>query len=240
MLDVVAFAAHPDDAEAACGGLLAKLARRGYQVAICDLTRGELSSNGTPAIRAREAAEAAAQLGLAERLQLGLPDGGLDEHAAAQVEAVVRLLRAQAPRLVIAPDAGGRHPDHNETLRLVRRAHFLCAVRRYLPDLEPVVRPVLLRALDWRPMRPDLVVDIGEELEVKLQALRCYRSQFERQSDSHPTVLNDPAWLERIANQARHYGQMAGCSAAEPYRSAAPLVVDDPVRFLAAEREVRP
>lgn len=240
MLDVVAFAAHPDDAEAACGGLLAKLAARGRRVAICDLTRGEMASNGTPEIRAREAAEAARQLGLAERLQLGLPDGGLDERVPEQVEAVVRVLREYAPQLVIAPDAGGRHPDHRETARLVRRAHFLCAMRRYRPEVAPVVRPVLLRALDWRPMRPDLVVDITATLETKLQALRCYRSQFERRPDSQPTLLNDPTWLERIATQARTYGQMAGCAAAEPYRTPSPPVVDDPVALLAGAREVRP
>ena len=63
-LDVIAFAAHPDDAEASCGGLLSKLARLGYRVAICDLTRGELGSNGTLEERAQEAGEAARVLGL--------------------------------------------------------------------------------------------------------------------------------------------------------------------------------
>jgi len=240
MLDVVVFAAHPDDAEAACGGLLVKLARLGHRTAICDLTRGEMASNGTPETRAREAQEAARVLGLVERLQLGLPDSGLDGRDRRQVEALVRVLRAHAPRLVVAPPASSRHPDHRETSALVRRAHFYCAVRGFLPEVPPVVRPVRLRCLDWGTMRPSFVVDITAELPTKIAALRCYRSQFERSPGDHPTVLNDAAWIERVEIHARHYGRLAGIAAGEPYTTDAPLAVHDPLALFAAGPEVRP
>ena len=240
MLDVVVFAAHPDDAEAACGGLLAKLGRRGYRTAICDLTRGEMGSNGTPETRAREADAAARTLGLADRLQLGLPDGGLDGRDRRQVESVLRVLRAHTPRIVVAPHAANRHPDHRETAALVRRAHFFCAVRGFLPEVPPANRPVRLRGLDWGPMRPSFVVDITAELATKIAALRCYRSQFERAPSDHPTVLNDPAWLERVETNARHYGRLAGIAAGEPYATDAPIAVDDPLALFGDGPEVRP
>ncbi len=240
MLDVIAFAAHPDDAEACCGGLLLKLARRGYRTAICDLTRGELGSNGTPELRAREAAEASAVLQLSERMQLSLPDGGLDRHHPRQLLAVVGVLRSAAPRLIVAPPARSRHPDHREASGLVRRAQFFCGVHRYAPESPAVPRPVLLFGSDVHPARPSFVVDISAEIDSKLAALRCYRSQFERGAGDVPTVLNDPAHLQRIETAARWYGQQIGAAAGEPYTLERLLRVDDPVQQFALEPEVRP
>jgi bacillithiol biosynthesis deacetylase BshB1 len=240
MLDVIAFAAHPDDAEACCGGLLLKLARRGYRTAICDLTRGERGSNGTPVERAREAAAAAAQLGLASRLQLGLADGGLERRAPAQVACVVDLLRAHGPRLIVAPHPRGRHPDHAETSALVRRAHFFCAVHGYGTAHAPVERPVLLFGLDYYPLRPSFVVDVSAELAGKLAALRCYRSQFERAPGSVATLLNDPAYLQRVETAARHYGGQIGRAAGEPFVVEGGVPVDDPVRLFGPPCEVHP
>jgi len=239
-LDVIAFGPHPDDAEAACGGLLAKLVRLGYRVAICDLTRGELASNGTPAEREAEARAAAGVLGVHARLSLGLADGGLRADDPEQQRLLVRLLRAHGPRLVIAPHEAARHPDHGQATALVRRAQFWCAVGRYEADAAPVGRPVLIRALDFGPMTPSFVVDIGAELETKLSALRCYRSQFERTVGSIPTVLNDPAWLRRIETDAHTYGQLVGLDAAEPYAVDGAVPLADPVAALApAAVEVR-
>ena len=236
-LDVIAFAAHPDDAETACGGLLAKLVRLGYRVAICDLTRGELASNGTPEARAAEAREAARILGVQARLGLGLPDGGLRAADPEQERRLVQVLRAHAPRLIVAPHESARHPDHVQTSELVRRAQFWCGVARYAPDTPAVSRPVLLRALDFRPMQPAFVVDISSELETKLRALRCYRSQFERAAGSTPTLLNDPAWLGRIETDARTFGQLIGCAAGEPFQIDGGVPLADPVAALAPARE---
>jgi bacillithiol biosynthesis deacetylase BshB1 len=240
VLDVIAFAAHPDDAEAACGGWLARLARTGHAVAICDLTRGELGTNGSVETRASEAAAAATVLGVTTRLQLGLPDGGLAEHDESQVAALVRVLRQHRPRLVIGPHEASRHPDHAATTALLRRAQFFCAVGRFLPSVEPAERPVLVRALDYHPMTPSFVTDVTDTLAIKLEALRCYRSQFERTPGTRATVLNDPAWLVRIETTARHYGTRIGRGAGEPYAVDGDVPLDDPLGQLAARREVRP
>jgi bacillithiol biosynthesis deacetylase BshB1 len=233
-LDVIAIAPHPDDAEATCGGLLAKLSRRGYRVAICDLTRGELGSNGTPEERAAEAQQASQQLGLHVRLNLGLPDGGIDGRESRQIEVLVRLLRRHAPRLLIGPHERSRHPDHAEASELVRRAHFYSGVRRFAPEIPAVDRPVLLRALDYHPMpHPSFVVDISDFLAAKLAALRCYRSQFERRSDRVATLINDPSYLRRIEINAGAYGQLIGCDAGEPFAVQGGVPVEDPVQLFA-------
>jgi LmbE family N-acetylglucosaminyl deacetylase len=156
------------------------------------------------------------------------------------VEALVRVLRTHRPRLVVSPPTASRHPDHRQTAALVRRAHFFCAVRGFLPEVPPGDRPVRLRCLDWGAMRPSFVVDITAELPTKIAALRCYRSQVERAPGDHPTVLNDPAWVARVEISARHYGQLAGIAAGEPYAADAPLAVDDPLALFDAAAGVRP
>jgi bacillithiol biosynthesis deacetylase BshB1 len=239
--DVIAIAAHPDDAEAACGGLLLKLSRRGYRVAICDLTRGELASNGTVAERQQEAERAAGVLELAGRINLGLPDGGLVGDDPEQQRAVVHLLRQSKPALLIAPHEASRHPDHAAATLLARRAQFFCGVHGYDASLPAVDRPVLVRALDFHPMpQPAFVVDIQAELDAKLEALRCYASQFVRGPGRAATLLNDTAYLRRIETNARAYGQLVGCAAGEPYALDAPPRLDDPVATLGPGRGGRP
>jgi bacillithiol biosynthesis deacetylase BshB1 len=227
--DLIAIGAHPDDVEIACGGLLAKLARRGYRIAIFDLTRGELGTNGDVDTRAREAEAAADVLGVASRLQLGLPDAGLDGRDAAQLHSLVMALRRHAPRVVVAPHPHSRHPDHIEAAALAARARFFAAVPRFAPQVPAVPRPSLLWAPDYWPVAPSFVVDIGPVLDVKLAALQCYRSQFERHAGSRATHLNDAVFLRRVTSDAHHYGRLAGVEAAEGFVVEGAVLVDDPV-----------
>ena len=113
-LDALCFGAHPDDVELTSGGLAARLATHGHAVGIADLTRGELCTRGDVATRAREAQAAAQALGVAVRVTLALPDGGLDRRDPQQLKAVVECLREHRPGLVIAPDRHDEHPDHVE------------------------------------------------------------------------------------------------------------------------------
>ncbi len=230
--DVIAFGAHPDDVEAACGGLLVQLVRRGYRVAICDLTRGEMASNGTPEEREKEAEAAARILGVQARFALGLPDGNLRAEDPTQRERLVLVLRRHAPRLILVPDAAARHPDHIAANALLRQAQFWCGVSGLLAEVPVVERPVLVRTLDFHPLQPSFVVDVSDVLELKMQALRSYRSQFEPGPGRTATLLNDPGYLRRIETNARTYGQLIGCAAGEPYALDGPLRIADPVAAL--------
>ncbi len=230
--DVIAFGAHPDDAEAACGGLLTQLVRRGYRVAICDLTRGEMASNGTPEERQREAEAAAGVLGIQARFDVGLPDGNLRVEDPVQRQRLVMVLRQHSPQLILVPDAAARHPDHIAANALLRQAQFWCGVSGFAPEVPTVQRPVLVRTLDFHPLQPSFVVDVSDVLEVKMQALRCYRSQFERGPGRMATLLNDPSYLQRIETNARTYGQLIGRPAGEPFALDGPVPLADPVAAL--------
>ena len=111
MLDALVIAPHPDDAELGMGGTIALMRAQGMKVGILDLTDGEPTPRGTPAIRARETAAATAVLGLDWRHNLGLPNRRLRATLAARA-ALAGVIRQTRPRWLFAPYWVDAHPDH--------------------------------------------------------------------------------------------------------------------------------
>jgi N-acetylglucosamine malate deacetylase 1 len=179
-VDVLAIFAHPDDAELLAGGALALSVDRGERVGILDLTRGELGSRGSPELRAEEARAAQAVLGVHERAQAGLRDGQLEDGHAAR-RAVATWIRTFRPRVVVTHPPEGRHPDHQAASALVQSACFLSGLRNLEADGTPFRPEKLVFAPTFREDAPPrtLVVDVTSTVERKLEALACYRSQFE-------------------------------------------------------------
>ncbi len=192
-VDVLAIAAHRDDAELTCGGTLAKAVRAGHRVGIVDLTQGETGTRGDAATRAAEAERAARTLGVHVRLNAELPDAHLQNDEASRAR-VIELVRATRPRVVILPFPVGRHPDHRVTSELGRDACYLAGLAKYgAPGGGAAHRPFkLLYALAYRedPVKPSFVVDISDSFDTKMAAIRCYASQFDgakAAGEIHPT-----------------------------------------------------
>jgi bacillithiol biosynthesis deacetylase BshB1 len=237
-VEVLAFGAHPDDVELSAGGVLAKLASQGTRTGIVDLTRGELGTRGTADTRAAEAAEAARILGLACREQLGLRDGFFEADEAALL-AVIEVLRRLRPQVVLANARGDRHPDHARASELVSRACFLSGLRRIETTDRTTGRPQDA----WRPPQvyfyiqdrwrdPDFVVDVTGFEEVKMAAVRAYRTQFHQPDEaslaSEPaTPISSPAFLEHIQGRLTAMGRLAGFAAGEGFEAERPLGVGD-------------
>jgi bacillithiol biosynthesis deacetylase BshB1 len=230
MTHVLAIGAHPDDVELSCGGWLALAHQRGQRVVILDLTRGELSTNGTPEERAREARAAAEVLGVAERRNAGLPDGGLWAGAPEQVDAVVAQIRDLTPALVLGPWTEDRHPDHGQAAALVHRAIFLAGLAKHRPDLGPPHRvDRLLQYPQRQEVRPDFVVDISAVVDDKRRAIDAHATQFAGAS----TLLNSRLGREAWDVRDRYWGATIGASHGEPYVLGGPVPVDDPVALFA-------
>ncbi len=238
MSDVLALAPHPDDIELSAGGTVALLAAAGRSVAMVDLTRGERATRGTPELRAREAAAAAGALGVAERENLGLPDGGLSRHDPAQLEAVVEAIRRHRPRLVIAMHWNDDHPDHIEAGHLVRRAAYLAGLRNWpAPDREAARPGRVIFAMGRRPFTPSLVVDVTAHYEAKRRAVAAYASQFRRDAgDPLVTPISNPEFLARLEGRDRTYGGRVGAEFGEPFFEVGPVPVRDPAALLGEER----
>src|SRR5687767_15662917 len=101
-VDILAFGPHPDDVEIGIGATMAKHAALGHRVGLCDLTAGEMGSNGTVDERLAEAEAAREVLGAAWRVNLRLPDRALGRDET-HVRAVAGLIRRERPRVVAIP-----------------------------------------------------------------------------------------------------------------------------------------
>jgi bacillithiol biosynthesis deacetylase BshB1 len=227
-VDVLAIAPHPDDAELICGGTLALLARQGRTTGILDLSRGEMGTRGSVALRAEEAAAAAKVLGVAVRENLGLPDSGIENSLATRKTLAV-VLRRLRPTIVIGPAARGRHPDHRIASELVRDACFLAGIRKLDPGTEPHRPRKLLYATAYREDhdKPTFVVDITQHFETKLAAVACYHSQFEGLTQAGEVYPTGEPLADVIRHQSAHYGSLIRCAYGEPFWTQETMRVDD-------------
>jgi len=232
-VDILAFGAHPDDVECGCGGLLAKEKSLGYRVAVIDLTRGELSTNGTVEIRKAEAGKAAQILGLSWRCNLELPDCGVGK-GTGQLEKIVRVIRTAAPRVVLAPYVRDRHPDHEAACRLVTEACFAAGVGKLFPGLAPHRPAALLYYFLATSVTPQFIVDVTSVYEIKIRCIAVHQSQFSPEEGT-ATFLNTgqgsfPALVEA---RDRYYGSLIGTAYGEGFITEGPLPVADPVSLWA-------
>jgi bacillithiol biosynthesis deacetylase BshB1 len=222
-VDLIVFGPHPDDLELGLGGTIARETAAGRRVGLCDLTAGELGSNGTPAIRRREAETAAGVLGAAWRVCLGWPDGGIAP-TVAQLGSAVELVREHQPRAVAIPYWADRHPDHVAASAVLQQAVFRSGLRKVATAHAP-----------WRPAwvcyyfindsaPPSFVVDVSAHYETKRAALACYASQFTPSGpDAAATRLTVPTFRQLIESRDAQFGALAGVAFAEG------VVVREPV-----------
>ncbi|SRR5258706_13497056 len=223
-LDILAIAAHPDDAELGCGGSLLLAVRRGLSAAIADLSAGEMSSRGTVASRQDESRNAARILGLRERRNLGLPDSKIGENSSHSLSALIQLIRETRPRIVLAPYWEDRHPDHEATGRLVKEACFFAGVAK-VGEGEPYRPTRLFHYMLSYPFTPAFVLDISDVWERKMEAIRAYQTQFQPSEDGIHTAISEPGFLKLIEARAIWFGAMIGAAYGEPYYMSGPVPV---------------
>ncbi len=239
-IDVLAVGAHPDDVEMIAGGTLAKLAGRGKSFAILDLTRGEMGSRGTPETRREEAGRAAEILGATERITLDLGDARLrdTEDNRRQVIEVIRRLR---PRLVMGHYWDDLHPDHVAAGQILRAVMYPSGFANYPADGAPYRPNEYLFFMAHTPFTPSFVVDITESFERKMEAVRCYASQFHREGSSEPaTLISHPGFLKRLEARARYFGSLIEREFGEPFLVTRAIPMDDPVEHYGPFTKIHP
>ncbi len=216
MATILAVGAHPDDVEIGMGGTVAAHTAAGHEVTILDLTRGELSTNGTARERAAEALEAAAILGAA-REDLGLPDLGFAVDGES-VRALVDVIRRLRPAIVLGPYWEDRHPDHVRCSRLVTEAAFAAGVAKFAPGRAAHRPPLTAYYFINTEAVPSFVIDVSAHYERKLAALAAHRTQFDRSpGHSRGTPLNDPNFLSFVQSRDRLFGAKTGVTFAEGF-----------------------
>lgn len=215
-VDLLVFGPHPDDLEIGLGGAIAKHVSLGHRVGLCDLTKGELGTNGTPAERLDESEAARAVLGAAWRENLGLPDGDIGGDPSHR-RAVVELIRRARPKTIAVPYGRDRHPDHVAASRLLTRAAFLSGLARYAAAGDTWRADWLLYYFINDSARPSFVVDVSAHYHTKRAALACHRSQFAPPSSAGvvSTRLNTPRFQQLIESRDAQFGALIGVEHAE-------------------------
>jgi bacillithiol biosynthesis deacetylase BshB1 len=226
-VDVIAFGAHPDDVELGAGATLAHCVARGLTVGIVDLTRGEMGTRGTAAIRAREAKAAQRILGAAFRRHLDFGDGQLRTGRAEELE-VIEVIRRHTPSLLLAPYPDDRHPDHTRTGRLVTDAWFYAGLKN-LTSRNVAHRPqAVIYYLQNYQFTPSLVVDVTAVWKKKMRAIAAYASQFYNPKSREPiTMIARKSFVDMIEARGRHFGTLIGADYGEAFVSKQPPRVDD-------------
>jgi bacillithiol biosynthesis deacetylase BshB1 len=237
-VDVLAFGAHPDDVELTCGGTIIKLAALGYKTGVIALTRGELGTRGSKAIRKQEFDAAGKIMGLSVHKTLDIPDGNIAVTAESKLK-VIHEIRTYRPRLVFAPYWQDRHPDHGHASDLVREAAFLAGLKK-IETGHPAHRPTRVLFYPGRfEFQPSFIIDVSAQHDRKIAAIQAYKSQFHNphktQFHDDETNISRPEFLEAIITRGKQYGSYIGVSYGEPYLVREPMRIDDPVAFFGPE-----
>jgi len=233
-LDVLAVFSHPDDAELSVSGTLLKLKSYGYRTGVCDVTKGEMGTRGTPEIREKEALDAARILKLDVRVNLEQPDGHVWPSETARTS-LVRVIRQYKAKVLLTTHEDDPHPDHANTSIIVRQAARLATMVRYDEEsgLPAVQMPAIMHSLFSRRIVPSFIVDVSEFVDEKMKSIRAYGSQFYSASSEEPeTRISERGFLDEIQSRMEYFGSLIGVEAGEPFYVREALNVDDPLALL--------
>jgi len=232
-LDILVLSVHPDDAELGCAGTILKHIALGKKVGIVDLTRGELGTRGSAEIRAKEAAAAGEILGLAARENLAIPDGFFENNKQYQLK-VIEAIRKYQPEIIITNAYHDRHPDHGRACNLVTDSVFLSGLRKIETfdngkPQEPWRSEILLHFIQDVYIKPDIVIDVTEFWDKKLDSINAYGSQFYNpQWENEPqTYISSPEFIAVVEARAREFGKIINVKFAEGFTSRRILGVDN-------------
>ena len=221
-LDVLVFAAHPDDAELSMGGTIAKLTKDKYKVGIIDLTKGELGTRGNEKTRQKEAAAADKILNVSVRRNLGIPDGDI-QRTKENLMKVIKEIRKFKPKIIFAPYFNDRHPDHHDTSVLVKEAMFSTGLPKIITSdnraKQKAYRPQkLFYYMQTYTFEPTFVIDISDSFEQKMKAVKAFKTQFYDPTSKEPeTFISRPEFFNYLIARSQFYGFQIGKHYGEPF-----------------------
>jgi len=231
-VDILAFAAHPDDIELSASGTLMQQIALGKTVAIVDLTQGELGSRGTIVTRYSEAAEASTIMGISARNNLKLADGFFEQNEQS-LRLIIEQIRYFQPEIVLANAVEDRHPDHAKAAKLVSEACFLAGLRKietsYNGAIQAAHRPKLVyHYIQDHFIKPDFVVDVTPFVERKIEAIKAYKTQFFDPNSLEPaTPISGEEFFDFIKGRMLQFGRSIGVKYAEGFTVERPIGVNN-------------
>ncbi|MDH5367942.1 MAG: bacillithiol biosynthesis deacetylase BshB1 [Cyclobacteriaceae bacterium] len=221
-LDILAFAAHPDDVELGCAGTIASQIAQGYKVGVVDFTYGELGTRGTPEIRDGEAKLSAKILKLSVRENLGFQDGFFKNDKEHQLE-VIKMIRKYRPEILLVNAISDRHPDHGRASKLSSESWFKAGLKEIETtdggEKQQTWRPkAVYHYIQARYIQPDVIVDVSDFWDKKMESLNAFKSQFyDPNSKEEDTFISSPTFIKGVEARAREFGQTIGVEYGEGF-----------------------
>ena len=221
-LDILAFSAHPDDVELSASGTVLKHIAAGKKVGIIDLTQGELGSRGTPETRKAEAEDSSKILGLTVRHNLKMADGFFEINENNK-RLIIEQIRNYKPDIILANADCDRHPDHGRASKLVSEAVFLSGLCKLNTEIggvtqEPHRPSAVYHYIQDYYIEPDIVIDVTDFFEQKMQSILAFKTQFFDPNSSEPeTPISSKEFMEYVESRMRHFGRPIGVEYAEGF-----------------------
>ena len=224
-LDFLAFGAHPDDVELGCGATIAKLVSQGKKVGIVDLTRGELGTRGSAEIRTKETKEASKILGITIRENMDFKDGFFRNDEEHQLK-IIQVIRKYQPDFVFCNAPDDRHIDHPKGSQLIVEASFLSGLTKIntddsLGNAQMQWRPKnIYHYIQWKNLDPDFIFDVSGFHNTKMDAVKCYSSQFYDPKSKEPeTPISTKNFMNFVQSRANDFGRLIGVKHGEGFIS---------------------
>ena len=218
-LDILVFGSHPDDVELGCGGTIIKEVQNGKKVGIIDLTRGELGTRGTVRTRNKETKEATAIMGVLFRENMNFKDGFFKDDEAHKLT-LIKKIRQFRPKVIITNALSDRHPDHPRGSQMTIDASFLAGLEK-IETGQDIWRPrAIYHYIQFNNIIPDIIVDISDQMELKLNSVKAYKTQFYNPESKEPeTIISSEDFLESVKYRAKDLGRQSNCKYAEGFIS---------------------
>jgi N-acetylglucosamine malate deacetylase 1 len=229
-VDVLAFGPHPDDADIGCGGLLLKLKNSGYTTGIIDVTEAELSSNGDPDTRKKETLNASKILKLDIRENLQIGDGAVANNSENKLK-IIEIIRKYKPSLALIPYEKDKHPDHENSSKLIKDAIFLSGLKKFKTDSQFHKPKIVISYMLNYQFNPSFIVDISDYYLQKMEAFAAYRSQFDRSYCGQATYINSRYFYDFITSRNKYYGLKINVEYGEPFFIDTDIKIDNPLKF---------
>lgn len=231
-LDILAIGVHPDDVELGCSGTLLKHIENGKKVGLLDLTRGELGTRGSAALRVKEAEAARKKMGAVVRENLKMKDGFF-QHTQENMLKIAKVIRKYQPEIVLANAIVDRHPDHGRAAKLTSDACFIAGlvkVKTYdKKKLQERWRPkAIYHYIQDYTLEPDFVIDVTDYIDKKIDLVMCFESQFfNPKSKELESPISSKSFLDSVRAKSSIYGRVVGVDFAEGFQLPRPIGVHD-------------
>ena len=230
-VDILVIMAHPDDAELCCSGTILASINQGLTVGLVDLTRGELGTRGDEQIRLLESKNSSDLLELKFRDNLGFRDGFISD-AENYINEIIKKIRKYSPKIIITNSKKDRHPDHENTSKIVKKACFLSGLVKYKTKLnnknqQPHRPKLILYSIQNDYIEPDIIIDVSNFFSKKMESVKCFKSQFYDPESSEPnSFISSIEFLDFVESRSIEMGHKIGTKHGEGFTLDNPVSIN--------------